>query len=87
MELNTDYSETEEELVSRLTNLPTDIYCNREFMLYMRNKKTWLNKSDNPEHNLVLMDYERPENKVPRYRVVLLLEVLPVKVPSPLYHQ
>lgn len=64
LKLNAGYSETEEELVSRLTNLPADIYGNRDFMLYLRNKKTWLNKSDNREHNLVLIDYEHPENNV-----------------------
>lgn len=64
VKLNASYSETEEELVSRLNNLSSDIYGNRDILQYLRNKKTWVNKEDGREHNLVLIDYDKPENNL-----------------------
>ncbi len=62
--LNPGYTESQEELISRLNNLSPDIQGNRDMLYFLRNKKTWVSKTDGREHNVVLIDYDNPKNNV-----------------------
>jgi type I restriction enzyme, R subunit len=64
VEFNKGYSDSQEELISKLNNQSPDIYGNREVLQFLRNKKTWINKVNAREQNLVLIDYDRPENNI-----------------------
>jgi type I restriction enzyme, R subunit len=61
---NPKYKDTKEELLRQLDlPLPT-IAGNRDFLQYLQGEKTFFNKVENREFNLVLIDYENPTNNV-----------------------
>jgi type I restriction enzyme, R subunit len=62
--LNPRYAEGPGALVGDLRRLHADIAGNRDFLGYLRNTKTFYDKSQGRELNLVLIDYEHPENNV-----------------------
>lgn len=62
--LNSKYAEGPGALVGDLRRLHADIAGNRDFLAYLRNTKTFFDKDAGRELNLVLIDYEHPENNV-----------------------
>lgn len=63
-ELNPRYTEAAGTLSSLFRHLHTDIYGNREFLEYLRNDGKFFDREENRERNLILIDYESPENNV-----------------------
>lgn len=61
---NPKYSEGPGALVGDLRRLHADIAGNRDFLSYLRNAKTFYDKNAGRELNLVLIDYDHPENNV-----------------------
>src|SRR5947199_9812155 len=61
---NPKYAEGPGALVGDLRRLHADIAGNRDFLAYLRNTKTFYDKGAGRELNLVLIDYETPENNV-----------------------
>jgi type I restriction enzyme, R subunit len=62
--LNPKFAEGAGALVGDLRRLHADIAGNRDFLGYLRNTKTFLDQGEGRELNLVLIDYENPENNV-----------------------
>jgi type I restriction enzyme R subunit len=62
--LNARYAEGPGALVGDLRQLHADIAGNRDFLAYLRNTKTFYDKGEGRELNLVVIDYEHPENNV-----------------------
>ncbi len=62
--LNPKYAEGPGALIGDLRRLHADIAGNRDFLAYLRNTKTFYDKDEGRELNLVLIDYERPERNV-----------------------
>src|SRR5262245_42857247 len=62
--LNPRYAEGPGALVGDLRRLHADIAGNRDFLAYLRNTKTFYDHEEGRERDLVLIDYERPENNV-----------------------
>lgn len=62
--LNPNYAEGPGALVGDLRRLHADIAGNRDFLAYLRNTKTFYDKAAGRELNLVLIDYDNPENDV-----------------------
>ena len=60
--LNPKYAEGPGALIGDLRRLHADIAGNRDFLAYLRNTKTFYDKGEGRELNLVLVDYEHPEN-------------------------
>lgn len=63
-EFNPKYSDTKGSLISLFNNLKPNIYGNRVFLKYLRNEGTYYCKEENRDLNLILIDYENPENNV-----------------------
>src|SRR3989337_1773169 len=63
-ELNPRYQETEGTLVSLFNTLKTDIYGNRDFLKCLRNEGTFVDKEENRDLNLILIDYVNPRNNI-----------------------
>jgi type I restriction enzyme R subunit len=62
--LNPKYAEDPDALIGDLHLLNTDIAGNRDFLAYLRNTKTFYDKDQRRELNLVLIDYGNLENNV-----------------------
>ena len=62
--LNPKYAEGPGALVGDLRRIHTDIAGNRDFLAYLRNTKTFYDKGAGRELNLVLIDYDHPDNNV-----------------------
>jgi type I restriction enzyme, R subunit len=62
--LNPKYAEGPGALVGDLRRVHADITGNRDFLAYLRNTKTFYSTDEGRELNLVLIDYEHPENNV-----------------------
>src|SRR5207245_11387677 len=62
--LNPKYAEGPGALLGDLRRLHADIAGNRDFLAYLRNTKTFYDKGEGRELNLVLIDYANPENNV-----------------------
>src|SRR5438477_9547946 len=62
--LNPKYAEGPGALIGDLRRLHAGIAGNRDFLAYLRNTKTFYDKGEGRELNLVLIDYENPENNV-----------------------
>ncbi len=63
-ELNPKYAEGPGALVGDLRRLHADIAGNRDFLGYLRNTKTFYDKGEGRELNLILIDYDNSENNV-----------------------
>lgn len=63
-QFNPRYSETEGALISLFNHLNNDIYGNRDFLRYLRNEKTFFDRDENRDLNLILIDYDNPENNI-----------------------
>lgn len=62
--LNPRYAEGPGALIGDLRRLHADIAGNRDFLAYLRNTKTFYDKSQGRELNLTLIDYEHLENNI-----------------------
>lgn len=63
-QFNPKFRDTKEELLRKL-NLPLPtVHGNRDFLSYLQGSKTFFNREDNREYNLILIDYENPENNI-----------------------
>jgi type I restriction enzyme, R subunit len=62
--LNSKYAEGPGALLGELRRLHADIIGNRDFLAYIRNTKTFYDKGDGREWNLVLIDYEHANNNI-----------------------
>ena len=61
---NPRYAEAEGALLGKFRHLHTDIYGNREFVEYLRNRGKFFDHEEKHERDLILIDYENPENNV-----------------------
>jgi hypothetical protein len=61
-EFNPRYAEAEGALLGQLRHLHTDIYGNREFLDYLRNRGKFYDHEEKRERDLILIDYEHPEH-------------------------
>jgi len=59
--LNPKYADGPGALVGDLRRLHADIAGNRDFLAYLRDTKTYYEKGEGRELNLVLIDYEHPK--------------------------
>src|SRR5580692_712557 len=62
--LNPKYAEGPGALVGDLRRLHADIAGNRDFLAYLRNSRTFYDKEAKRELNLILIDYDNPNNNV-----------------------
>lgn len=63
-QFNPKFKDTKEELLRKL-NLPLPtVHGNRDFLSYLQGSKTFFNREDNREYNLILIDYDNPENNI-----------------------
>src|SRR5437763_6606580 len=62
--LNPKYAEGPGAVVGDLRRLHADIAGNRDFLAYLRNTKTFYDKGEGRELNLVLIDYDEPGRNV-----------------------
>ena len=63
-EFNPRYAEAEGELLGRFRHFRTNIYGNREFVDYLRNRGKFFDREENRERDLILIDYDNPERNV-----------------------
>ncbi len=63
-EFNPRYAETKGELVNRFSHFQTNIYGNREFVDYLRNRGKFFDQEENRERDLILIDYDNPTRNV-----------------------
>lgn len=63
-QFNPNYSEAEGVLIAQLSNLPTDIYGNRDFLTYLRNQGKYFYTAENRELDLKLIDYDDPTQNI-----------------------
>ncbi|MCZ6804973.1 MAG: HsdR family type I site-specific deoxyribonuclease [Proteobacteria bacterium] len=63
-EFNPRYTDEEGALVSKLRQLHTDIYGNRDFVDHLRNHSKFFDHEENRELDLVLIDYDTPSNNI-----------------------
>ena len=63
-EFNPRYAEAEGALLGQFRHLHTDIYGNREFVDHLRNRGKFFDSEHNRERDLILIDYDEPENNV-----------------------
>ncbi|WP_040466874.1 type I restriction endonuclease [Geminocystis herdmanii] len=63
-EFNPHYNETKGDLIKRLNNLSLDIYGNRDFLNLLQNQGKYFYQAENRELDLILVDYDRPENNI-----------------------
>ncbi len=63
-EFNPRYAEAEGALLGQFRHLHTDIYGNREFVEHLRNRGKFFDHEEKRERDLILVDYEHPENNV-----------------------
>ncbi|MBK5939983.1 type I restriction endonuclease subunit R [Halochromatium roseum] len=63
-EFNPRYAEAEGALLGAFRHLHTDIYGNRDFVEHLRNRGKFFDVDGQRERDLILIDYEHPENNV-----------------------
>ena len=61
---NPRYTDAEGALLGKSRHLHTDIYGNREFLDHLRNRGKFFDQENNRELDLVLIDYDSPDNNV-----------------------
>ena len=63
-EFNPRYAEAEGALLGQFRHLHTDIYGNRDFVEHLRNRGKFFDHEEKRERDLILIDYDTPENNV-----------------------
>ncbi|MEO5712424.1 MAG: type I restriction endonuclease [Luteolibacter sp.] len=64
-EFNPRYAEAEGALLGKFRHLHSDIYGNREFVEHLRNRGKFRDHEEKRERDLMLIDYDKPENNIP----------------------
>jgi type I restriction enzyme R subunit len=64
LKFNPKYTEKDNNLLSTLKNLRTDIQGNKDFLQYLRGEKTFFCSEDNREYNLKLIDFDDHTNNI-----------------------
>jgi type I restriction enzyme, R subunit len=59
---NPKFLESPQDLISRLSSLPSDIHGNKDFLLYLRGIKTFYSSQQDRELDLSLIDFEEHKN-------------------------
>ncbi|MBD2353769.1 HsdR family type I site-specific deoxyribonuclease [Tolypothrix sp. FACHB-123] len=68
-QFNPKYSDGEGVLIALLSNLPADIYGNRDFLTYLRNQGKYFYAAENRELDLKLIEYDDPNLTANTYEV------------------
>ena len=63
-EFNSLYAEQQGALLNQFHHLHTNIYGNREFVDYLRNRGKFFDQEENRERDLILIDYDDPTRNV-----------------------
>ena len=63
-EFNPLYTEQQGALLNQFRHLHTNIYGNREFVEYLRNKGKFFDQKNNRERDLILIDYDDPTRNI-----------------------
>ena len=63
-EFNPLYAEPKSAVLNQFRHLHTNIYGNREFVDYLRNRGKFFDHEDNRERDLILIDYDDPARNV-----------------------
>ena len=63
-EFNPLYTEQQGALLNQFRHLHTNIYGNREFVDYLRNRGKFFDQENNRERDLILIDYDNPKRNV-----------------------
>ncbi len=63
-EFNPRYTEAEGALLGQFRHLHTDIYGNRDFVEYLRNRGKFFDHEEKRERDLILIDYDDPARNV-----------------------
>ena len=63
-ELNPSYAEAQGALLGRFRLLHADIYGNRDFVEYLRNRGKFFDVEEKRERDLILIDFEDPTRNV-----------------------
>ena len=63
-EFNPLYTEQQGALLNQFRHLHTNIYGNREFVDYLRNRGKFFDQENNRERDLILIDYDEPTRNV-----------------------
>ncbi len=63
-EFNPLYTEQQGALLNQFRHLHTNIYGNREFIDYLRNKGKFFDQDNNRERDLILIDYDDPKRNI-----------------------
>ncbi len=63
-EFNPRYTEDQQALPGKFRHLHADIYGNREFVEYLRNRGKFFDHEEKRERDLILIDYDEPTNNV-----------------------
>lgn len=63
-EFNPEFKDSKAELLRRLSLPLPSIHGNREFLNYLQGKKTFFSPKENREFNLVLINYDEPEQNI-----------------------
>lgn len=63
-EFNPRYAEAKGALLGAFRHLHTDIHGNREFVEHLRNRGKFFDHEEKRERDLILIDYDTPENNV-----------------------
>lgn len=63
-EFNPKFKDSKADLLRLLDLLSPNIHGNRDFLNYLQGEKTFFSKEENREFNLILIDYENPENNI-----------------------
>ena len=63
-EFNPLYTEQQGALLNQFRHLHTNIYGNREFIDYLRNRGKFFDQEENRERDLILIDYDDPTRNV-----------------------
>ncbi len=61
-EFNSNYVQSQQELVSQLSLLPPNIFGNQEFLQFLKGEKTFFHDQQSRELNLKLIDFDNIEN-------------------------
>ncbi|MGB5833541.1 MAG: type I restriction endonuclease [Thiohalocapsa sp.] len=63
-EFNPHHAEAEGALLGQFRHFHTDVYGNREFLEYLRNRGKFFDPEDKRERAPILIDYEHPESNI-----------------------
>jgi type I restriction enzyme R subunit len=63
-EFNPRYAEAEGALLGQFRHIHSDVYGNREFVDYLRNRGKYFDHEERRERDLILIDYEDPSRNV-----------------------